>query len=53
MIVHDPTRRRFTLLVRMLLWIADANDYMRLSTFDGHGVAADDPQRHRIDRQQA
>jgi deazaflavin-dependent oxidoreductase (nitroreductase family) len=37
-IVHDPTRRRFTPLVRMILWIAGANDYMQLSTAHAHGV---------------
>ncbi|MFZ0770216.1 MAG: nitroreductase family deazaflavin-dependent oxidoreductase [Candidatus Sulfotelmatobacter sp.] len=29
-IVHDPTRRRFTFLLRLILWMADANDYMQL-----------------------
>ena len=32
-IVHDPTRRRFPLLVRMILGLIDANDFMQLSTF--------------------
>ena len=31
-IVHDPTRRRFPLLVRMMLGIIGANDFMQLST---------------------
>lgn len=31
-IVHDPTRRRFPLPVRMVLWIIGANDFMQLST---------------------
>jgi deazaflavin-dependent oxidoreductase (nitroreductase family) len=39
-IVHDPTRRRFLLLVRMILWIVGANDFMQLSTSHTHGVAS-------------
>src|ERR1017187_742947 len=31
-IVHDPTRRRFPLLVRTVLGIVGANDFMQLST---------------------
>jgi deazaflavin-dependent oxidoreductase (nitroreductase family) len=31
-IVHDSTRRRFPLLVRTVLGIIDANDFMQLST---------------------
>ena len=31
-IVHDATRRRFPLFVRMILGIIGANDYMELST---------------------
>jgi deazaflavin-dependent oxidoreductase (nitroreductase family) len=31
-IVHDPTRRRFPLLVRTVLGIIGANDFMQLST---------------------
>jgi deazaflavin-dependent oxidoreductase (nitroreductase family) len=31
-IVHDPTRRRFPLPVRMVLGIVGANDFMQLST---------------------
>ena len=31
-IVHDPTRRRFPVLVRMVLRIIGANDFMQLST---------------------
>ncbi|MGD0228544.1 MAG: nitroreductase family deazaflavin-dependent oxidoreductase [Terriglobia bacterium] len=37
-IVYDPTRRRFTPLVRMVLWMAGANDYLQLSTSHAHGV---------------
>ena len=31
-IVNDPTRRRFPLLVRVVLGLIDANDYLQLST---------------------
>jgi deazaflavin-dependent oxidoreductase (nitroreductase family) len=31
-IVHDPTRRRFPLPVRIVLWLIGATDFMRLST---------------------
>jgi deazaflavin-dependent oxidoreductase (nitroreductase family) len=37
-IVHDPTRRRFPLLVRMVLWIIGANDFMQLSTSHAQAV---------------
>jgi deazaflavin-dependent oxidoreductase (nitroreductase family) len=30
-IVHDPTRRRFPLLVRIVLGLIDANDFLQLS----------------------
>jgi deazaflavin-dependent oxidoreductase (nitroreductase family) len=30
-IVHDPTRRRFPLIVRIVLGFIDANDFLRLS----------------------
>lgn len=33
-IVHDPTRRRFPLLVRTVLGLIDANDFLQLSTSD-------------------
>src|SRR5450755_414605 len=33
-IVHDPTGRRFPPLVRTVLWIIGANDFMQLSTSD-------------------
>jgi|SRR5450755_1348225 deazaflavin-dependent oxidoreductase (nitroreductase family) len=39
-ILHDPTRRRFPFLVRMMLWIIGANDFMQLSTSHTHGVAS-------------
>jgi hypothetical protein len=31
-IVHDPTRQRFPLFVRIVLGILGANDFMQLST---------------------
>jgi deazaflavin-dependent oxidoreductase (nitroreductase family) len=37
-IVHDPTRRRFPLLVGMILGIIAANDFMKLSTAHVQGV---------------
>jgi deazaflavin-dependent oxidoreductase (nitroreductase family) len=39
-IVHDPTRRRFPLPVRMILGIIGANDFMQLSTSHTHGVTS-------------
>ena len=39
-IVHDPTRRRFPLFVRIVLGIIGANDFMQLSTSDANGVAS-------------
>ena len=39
-VVHDPTRRRFPLPVRMILGIIGANDFMQLSTSHTHGVAS-------------
>jgi deazaflavin-dependent oxidoreductase (nitroreductase family) len=39
-IVHDPSRRRFPLFVRMVLRIIGANDFMQLSTFHTHGIAS-------------
>src|ERR1035438_2865482 len=38
-IVHDPTRRRFPLFVRIVLGIIGANDFMQLSTSPAQGVA--------------
>jgi len=37
-IVHDPTRRRFPHVVRMILGIIGANDFMQLSTSHAQGV---------------
>jgi len=39
-IVHDPTRRRFPMLVRIILWIIGAEDFIQLSTSQTHGVAS-------------
>ena len=39
-IVHDPTRGRFPLLVRMMLGIIGANDFMQLSTSHAQAVAS-------------
>jgi deazaflavin-dependent oxidoreductase (nitroreductase family) len=39
-IVHDPTRRRFPLFVRMMLGIIGANDFMQLSASRAQGVAS-------------
>jgi deazaflavin-dependent oxidoreductase (nitroreductase family) len=39
-IVHDPTRRRFPLPVRMILGIIGTNDFMQLSTSHRHGVTS-------------
>jgi deazaflavin-dependent oxidoreductase (nitroreductase family) len=38
-IVHDPTRRRFPLFVRIVLRVIGANDFMHLSTSHANGVA--------------
>jgi deazaflavin-dependent oxidoreductase (nitroreductase family) len=38
-IVHDPARRRFPLLVRTILGIIGANDFMQLSASRAPGVA--------------
>jgi deazaflavin-dependent oxidoreductase (nitroreductase family) len=35
-IVHDASRRRFPLFVRIVLGAIDANDFLRLSTSQGH-----------------
>ena len=37
-IVHVPSRRRFPLLVRIILGLMDANDFLKLSISDQHGV---------------
>jgi deazaflavin-dependent oxidoreductase (nitroreductase family) len=38
-IVHDPSRRRFPVPVRMILGLIGANDFMQLSTSRNTGVA--------------
>src|ERR1700735_3511093 len=35
-IVHDPTRRRFPLFVRIILGLIDANDFLQLSISHSH-----------------
>jgi deazaflavin-dependent oxidoreductase (nitroreductase family) len=40
-IVHDPTRQRFPLLVRIVLRLIGANDFMRLSSSHARGVVPD------------
>jgi len=39
-VVHDPTRRRFPTLVRMILGLIDANDFMQLSISNAHSVVS-------------
>jgi deazaflavin-dependent oxidoreductase (nitroreductase family) len=39
-IVHDPTRQRFPLFVRMVLRLTGANDFMQLSISSAHGVSS-------------
>jgi hypothetical protein len=39
-IVHDPTRRRFPLVVRMILRLIGANDFMQISISPARGVAS-------------
>jgi hypothetical protein len=39
-IVHDPTRRRLPLPVRIVLRLIGATDFMQLSTSRGQGVAS-------------
>ena len=39
-IVHDPTRRRFPPLVRVILGLIDASDFMQLSTHNPPSVAS-------------
>jgi hypothetical protein len=36
-IAHDPTRRRFPLFVRMILWLIGAKDFMQLSPSEPGG----------------
>ena len=40
-IVHDPSRQRFPLLVRIVLGLIDANDFLKLSTSHYHGAASE------------
>lgn len=40
-IVNDPTRRRFPLIVRTVLGLIDANDFLQLSIVDSHGSQPD------------
>jgi deazaflavin-dependent oxidoreductase (nitroreductase family) len=40
-IVHDPTRRRFPVFVRIVLRIIGANDFMQLSAARAHGVTSE------------
>jgi deazaflavin-dependent oxidoreductase (nitroreductase family) len=37
-IVHDPTRRRFPIPVRIVLRLIGTDDFMQLSTSETHGV---------------
>ena len=39
-IVHDPTRRRFPLFVRIVLRLIGADDFMQLSTSPASGVTS-------------
>jgi deazaflavin-dependent oxidoreductase (nitroreductase family) len=39
-VVHDPTRRRFPLFVRIVLRLSGANDFMQLSTSPAYGVTS-------------
>jgi deazaflavin-dependent oxidoreductase (nitroreductase family) len=39
-ILHDPTRRRFPLFVRMMLGIIGASDFMQLRTSHAPGAAS-------------
>jgi deazaflavin-dependent oxidoreductase (nitroreductase family) len=39
-IVHDPTRRRFPIPVRIVLRIVGADEYMELSAARAHGVSS-------------
>ena len=39
-IVHDPTCKRFPLVVRIVLGLIGANDFMQLSTSRGKGAAS-------------
>lgn len=39
-IVYDPSRRRFPLVVRTILGLIDANDFLELTIADNSGVAS-------------
>jgi deazaflavin-dependent oxidoreductase (nitroreductase family) len=41
-IVHDPTRGRFPLLVRIILGLIDANDFLQLSISHAHTAVRSD-----------
>ncbi|MHB8756031.1 MAG: nitroreductase family deazaflavin-dependent oxidoreductase [Candidatus Acidiferrales bacterium] len=41
-IVHDPARRRFPLLVRIILGLIDADDFLQLSTSHTHAAVRSD-----------
>jgi deazaflavin-dependent oxidoreductase (nitroreductase family) len=38
-LVHDPSRRRFPVVVRVILGLIDANDFLQLSISTNHGEA--------------
>ena len=38
-IFHDPSRRRFPLIVRIVLGLIDANDFLQLSTLRARGAS--------------
>ncbi len=42
-IVNDPTRRRFPIIVRVVLGLIDANDFLQLSTSLGGGSRPHSP----------
>ena len=39
-VIHDPTRRQFPVLVRVILGLISANDFLRLSTSDANKVSS-------------
>lgn len=43
-VVHDPTRQRFPLLVRIILGLIDANDFLQLSISHAHTAVRSDSQ---------
>ena len=45
-IVHDPSRRRFPLLVRVILGLIGANDFLQLSTSHAHGAYTNYAERY-------